>query len=77
MVLSEVNIGTRYLLPAFPLLIILTSRLWMDRPDQIARADFRQIAKCTAGDVACRNDVGLSRVFSVYQFRRRRAATMA
>jgi hypothetical protein len=34
MVLSEVNIGTRYLLPAFPLLIIAISRLWMKREDE-------------------------------------------
>jgi hypothetical protein len=44
-VLSDVNIGTRYLLPAFPLAMILISRLWLapvgaagaPRPPAIAR----------------------------------------
>lgn len=36
-VLGDVNIGTRYLLPAFPLAMILISRLWsLDRPGRLA-----------------------------------------
>lgn len=32
-VLADVNIGVRYILPAYPLAIVLISRIWRDRPE--------------------------------------------